>query len=207
MPTLLLGGPVPGSGPLAIGGEQRGHLEDGSTRSVTVAITKTVFQRGEIIAVTLTNTLSTAIYAPPVGPSYCSVVSIQKMEAGKWSTQGSCNGVPTPPTILLEPNTVMSAALVIEADPAPSRAPILGEPQKPRIVDEGPTTGPPPAPGKPGDLTPIYPEGTINVRGLLYPIVQHSLSPGTYRIVFAFAEDDPRGSIETVYSEPFQVVG
>jgi hypothetical protein len=165
---------------------------------------KTRYRHGELIAVTLVNELSTTILAPPPGSGRCSVVSLEKLEAAVWVAAGACQNSPAAPLISLGPRTVMTAALVSPGSHAPERG-VVSQPVRPAT--------PPPQSGRaadkrpqPGDLTPQYPEGIINVRGLLYPSVAHTLSPGTYRIVFVYAVGTPAGPIERADAGPFEVI-
>lgn len=181
--------------------------ETSETRhAVRVTTDKTRYRSGEDIGVTLINELSTAIFAPPPGSALCSVVSVEKLEAGTWVMQGACEAGATAPVISLGPRTVMSAGLISAASSAHEQG-FVSKRVRPRVVEAPPGTRSADKPRKPGDLTPQYPEGIINVRGLLYPSVDHSLSSGTYRIVFIYAVGAPTGPVERMYSHPFEVTG
>jgi hypothetical protein len=164
---------------------------------------KTRYRQGELIAVTLANELSTTILAPPPGSGLCSVVSLERLEAAAWVAERDCQIRAAAPVISLGPRTVMTAALISPGTRALDRG-VVSEPVRPatppaqsgRAADK---------PTQPGDLTPQYPEGIINVRGLLYPSVAHPLSPGTYRIVFVYAVGTPAGPIQRTYAGPFEV--
>jgi hypothetical protein len=165
---------------------------------------KTRYRHGELIAVTLINELSTTILAPPRGSGLCSVVSLERLVAAGWVAERDCQSTTAAPLLSLGPRTVMRAALISPGDGAQGRG-VVSQPVRPatppaqsgRAADK---------PAHPGDLTPQYPEGIINVRGLLYPSVARPLSPGTYRIVFVYAVGTSTGPIHRTYAERFEVI-
>jgi hypothetical protein len=164
---------------------------------------KTRYRQGELIAVTLANELSTTILAPPQASGLCSVVSLEKLAATGWVAEGACHISAAAPLISLGPRTVMTAALISPGSSARERG-VVSHPARPatRAGQSGRTAD---KPTQAGDLTPQYPEGIINVRGLLYPSVADLLPPGTYRIVFVYAVGTPAGPIRTIYAGPFEV--
>jgi hypothetical protein len=164
---------------------------------------KTRYRQGELIAVTLVNELSETVLAPPQKSRLCSVVSLERLEAAAWVAEGACQASAAAPLISLGPRTVMTAALISPGSSAPERG-VVSQPVRPAT--------PPTQSGRaadrlsrPDDLTPQYPEGIINVRGLLYPSVARPLSPGTYRIVFVYAVGTPTAPIQRAYAGPFEV--
>ena len=189
---------------MTVNSEVSEKSETGQAAKVTTD--KTRYRSGELIAVTLTNELSTTIFAPPPGSAFCSVVSVEKLEVGTWVMQGACEAGATGPLISLGPRTMMRAALIL-AESGLHVHGFVSKPVQPAMPEAQPGTRPVDKPWKRGDLRPQYPEGIINVRGLLYPSVDHSLSPGTYRIVFIYAVGAPAGKVEKVYSEIFEVTG
>lgn len=69
--------------------------------AVRVLTNKATYGRGERIVVTIHNELTTFLYAPPREP-YCSVISVQRLEAGKWVPKESCTtpAPSDPPSII-----------------------------------------------------------------------------------------------------------
>jgi hypothetical protein len=57
--------------------------------AVRVLTNKATYGRGERIVVTIHNELTTFLYAPRREP-YCSVISVQRLEAGKWVSEEAC---------------------------------------------------------------------------------------------------------------------
>ena len=173
-------------------------------RLVSVTTGKLRYSSGEVIAVTLVNRHSSPIYAPPPGLAYCSVVSLEALQAGVWVSRGSCDIGVTAPIILLDTNTIMTAALFIGEQNTGSRKSRPAVPVAPAVPEEKIK---PQSFAKQGDLTPVFPEGIINVKGLLYPAVNRPLVSGTYRILFVFTMGAPSGPTVNIYSEPFHIVG
>lgn len=173
-------------------------------RAAWVTTDRSSYQVGGLIFVTLHNSTSTAIHAPPVDPAYCSMVSVQKWEVGGWSTQGSCSATGTKDFISLVPNSLMTAALIRAPSVAGPGGPYFGKPASPGVL-EGNLQTLPAKPWKPGDLVTVVPEGDINVVGFLLGTRDVELSPGTYRVVFSFTRGSRAGAVETVHSEAFIV--
>ncbi len=164
---------------------------------------KTRYARGELIAVTLINELPTTVLAPPAASGFCSVVGLERLEAAVWVAAGACQTRAAAPLLSLGPRTVMTASLVVPESKARAQG-VVGQPVPPakrpapsgRAADKAPPAS---------ELTPQYPEGIINVKGLLYPSVVDPLSPGTYRIVLVYAVGTPTGPVHTAYAGPFEV--
>lgn len=173
--------------------------------AVRVTTDKIRYQIGELIFVTLYNSLATAIHAPPADPAYCSMVSVQKFEAGEWRTQGTCDANGTKEFISLGPNSLMRAALIRAPSQAGPGGPYFGKPATPGVL-KGNHQTPPVESWKPGELVIVVPEGDINVAGLLHGTRDIALGRGTYRVVFSFTRGSRAGAVVTVHSEAFVLV-
>ena len=174
-----------------------------SRQAVRLTTDKTRYRQGELIAVTLANELSTTILAPPPEYGLCSVVSLERLEEAGWVAAGACEIGAAAPLISLGPRTVMTAALISPGSSVRERGAV-----NPAVLPASPPEKSKQAadkPKQPSDLTPQYPEGIINVKGLLYPSVAHLVSPGTYRIVLVYAVGIPAGPIQRTYAGPFEV--
>lgn len=185
-----------------VAGESRSPEDSEIALSIRVEMDRARYATGEVIFVTLVNTLSDFISAPPRGPADCSNVEIQKLVAGAWVTQGFCDAGEVPVSITLDSKSMMTAALVREVRKV--NGPYFSEPSAPGVTKGEPFA--PPAPWQPGDLTVEVPEGDINVYGLLYGTRGLAFGPGSYRIAFTFTPGSA-GSVQTVYSEVFIVEG
>jgi hypothetical protein len=101
----------------------------------------------------------------------------------------------------------MTAPLILDRRREEKGSPAVSTPVSPGLPSGKPQTRPSKEPEKHGDLIPVFPEGIINVRGLLYPSLDHMPAPGMYRIFFAFTVDHPSGAEAVVYSDPFRISG
>lgn len=170
---------------------------------VSLTVDKTRYRHGERIAATIVNELAATIFAPPPGTGLCSVVGLERSETGTWTPAGTCPTEARAELITLGPRTVMTAALTSTASRAGPRDFASG-PVPPSQSPE-PSRPVPPSPRQDADLTPQYPEGIINVEGLLYPSVTGPLLPGIYRIVLTYTVGVPAGPIQQTRSPPFEV--
>lgn len=188
--------------PPPVSGERPEYVQSEIELAVRVTTDRSRYQQGELIFVTLVNTLSDFISAPTEDPADCSNVEVQKLVAGVWVTQGFCDPGAVPVSIGLGSKSMMTAALVREVHVV--NGPYVSEPSAPGVTKGGHV--PPLEPWQPGDLTVEVPEGDINVKGLLYRIQGLAFGPGSYRIAFRFVPGST-GSVQTVYSEAFIVEG
>ena len=173
--------------------------------AVRVLTDKAAYARGERIVVTIHNELTKFLYAPPREP-YCSVISVQRLEAGKWVPKESCvTSVPSdPPSVIAIAPQSWTRGTLGETTLGPKpQGPIVSEPVNPFATQK--SLGPPPAqPWKPGEPIPEIPEGG---RRPPFSALDGELEPGRYRIEFTFTVGAIRGLIQVVYSKDFSVSG
>ena len=174
--------------------------------AVRVLTDKATYARGERIIVTIHNELKTFLYAPSRQP-YCSVISVQRLEGGKWVPKESCvTPVPSDPPsfIAIAPRSRTWGTLGEAARGQKPQGTIVSEPVKPFATEKGLGPPPPAEPWKPGEPIPEIPEGGLRP---LFSALDGVLQPGTYRIEFAFTVGAVRGPTQTVYSKEFLVSG
>jgi hypothetical protein len=174
--------------------------------AVRVLTDKATYTRGERIVVTIHNELTTFLYAPS-GQPYCSVISAQRLEAGKWVAKDSCV---TPArsnlasVIAIAPRRTTWGTLGEAARGQKPQGPIVSEPVKPFATQKSLRPPPPAEPWKPGDPIPEIPEGGWRPP---FSALDGVLEPGTYRIEFTFAIGGISGPAQTVHSKEFVVTG
>jgi hypothetical protein len=174
--------------------------------TVRVLTDRASYARGERIVVTIYNDLATFLYAPPRKP-YCSVISVQRLEGGKWVPKESCMtpARSDPPSVIaLAPRSRTWGTLGETARASRLQDSIVSEPVKPFATQKSLRPPPPAEPWKPGEPIPEIPEG-----GLRPPFgaLDGVLEPGTYRIEFTFAIGGISGPAQTVHSKEFVVTG
>ena len=171
---------------------------------VRVLTDKANYFRGERIVATIHNELGTFLYAPS-GQPYCSVVSVQRLEAGKWVAKDVCT---TParsnPTsvIVIAPRSTTWGTLGEAAPDQKPQEPTVSEPVKPHATQKN---SPPPSPAEPwksGEPIPEIPEGGWRPP---FSTLDGVLEPGTYRIEFTFATGAISAPTQTVRSKEFVV--
>ncbi|MDA2911627.1 hypothetical protein MYX04_11960 [Nitrospiraceae bacterium AH_259_D15_M11_P09] len=177
--------------------------------SVQVTTNKLSYRHGEQIHVTISNDLRTVIYIP-TGPTYCSVVSVQRLESGQWVTEGTCPAGGRPSFLGIVPNGRGGGVLRPgPRAPGPQR-PLVSEPSKPGVFEKDLRTLPTVKPWKPGDAIREVPRGGGILYGeesLPFSPLLGEIGPGTYRILFRFTVDAPGGPVQTVYSKEFLIDG
>ena len=174
--------------------------------AVHVLTDKATYARGERIIVTIHNELGTFLYSPS-GQTYCSVISVQQLEAGKWVAKESCvTPVPSdPPSVIaIAPQSRTRGTLGETARGPKPQGPIVSEPVKPSATEKRVRPPPPAEPWKPGEPIPEIPEGG---RRPPFSALDGVLQPGMYRIEFTFTVGAVRGPTQTVYSREFLVSG
>ena len=174
--------------------------------AVRVLTNKATYGRGERIVVTIHNELTTFLYAPPREP-YCFVISVQRLEAGKWVPKESCTtpAPSDPPSIIaIAPRSPTWGTLGEAARVPRRRDSILSEPVKPFAAEENLRAPPPAESRKQGEPIPEIPEGG---RRPPFSSLDGVLEPGRYRIEFTFTVGAITGPIKTVYSNEFAVIG
>jgi len=174
--------------------------------AVRVLTDKATYARRERIIVTIHNELKTFLYAPSRQP-YCSVISVQRLEGGKWVPKESCvTPVPSdlPSVIAIAPQSRTRGTLGEGARGQKPQGPIVSEPVKPFVTKK--SLRPPPSvePWKPGEPIPEIPEGGLRPP---FSVLDGVLEPGTYRIEFTFATGAISGPAQTVHSKEFAVTG
>jgi hypothetical protein len=173
---------------------------------VRVLTDKANYSRGERIVITIHNELATFLYAPS-GQPYCSVVSLQRLEAGKWVAKDVCASPArsSPSSVIaIAPRSTTWGTL---GEGAPGQKPqgsIVSEPVKPFATQKSSRPPPPAQPWKPGDPIPEIPEGGWRPP---FSTLDGVLEPGTYRIEFTFATGAISGPAQIVHSKEFVVTG
>ena len=172
---------------------------------VRVLTDKSTYSRGEPMVITIHNDLTTFIYAPPGAP-YCSVITVQRLEAGKWVPQESCvTQLPSDPrsVIAIAPRSRTWGTLGEAAQTPRSQDPIVSEPVKP-LAAEKDLPAPSSESRKQGESIPEIPEGG---RRAPFSALDGALRPGWYRIEFAFTVGAIKGPSQAAYSKEFEVIG
>lgn len=165
------------------------------------------YHRGEPIHVTVRNQLSTLIYAPP-DQTYCSIIGVQRLEAGQWGTEGGCAPAEGSAFFsVVAPEGEIGGILGPAAQDSGVQGPLIGEPSSPGVFEGDVRTLPPVKPWQPGDPVFEVPRGGVSAEGQVRPFsaLGSELGPGTYRIVFSFRMGSTSGPVHTVYSEEFVV--
>jgi hypothetical protein len=174
--------------------------------TVRVLTDKANYSRGERIVITIHNELGTFLYAPS-GQPYCSVVSVQRLEDGKWVAKDVC-GTParsSPPSVIaIAPRSTMWGTLGEAARGQKPQGPIVSEPVTPFATQKSSRPPSPAQPWKPGEPIPEIPEGGWRPP---FSALDGVLEPGTYRIEFTFATGAILGPTQTVRSKEFVVTG
>ena len=153
---------------------------------------------------TISNGLSTFIYAPP--DPYCSIVSVQQLDAGERVAKDSCAAegpAPDPPSVIaIPPKSKTWGRLAPEAQRSRTQGPILGKPVTPFVSEGNLRALPLPEAWKPGDPIPEIPEGGKRPP---FSALDRVLEPGTYRIEFTFTVGTVSGPVQTVHAKEFTV--
>jgi hypothetical protein len=174
--------------------------------AVRVLTDKTTYARRERIVITIHNELGTFLYAPS-GQPYCSVISVQRLEAGKWVAKDSCvtPARSNPPSVIvIAPRSMTWGTLGEAARGQKPQGPIVSEPVKPFVTKKSLRPLPSAEPWKPGEPIPEIPEGGLRPP---FSALDGVLEPGTYRIEFTFAIGGISGPAQTVHSKEFVVTG
>lgn len=174
--------------------------------TVRVVTDRASYSPGERIVVTIHNDLAIFIYAPS-DPSSCSIVSVQRLEGGKWVPKDPCvTSAPSDPhSVIAIPPRSRTWGMVGDVGRGPKRQdPMVSDPVKPlaakKILREPPTS----EPRKQDEPTPEIPEGG---RRPPFSALDAPLEPGRYRVKFTFTIGAIKGPIETVYSNEFTMSG
>lgn len=181
-------------------------VQEGDIPAVRVITNKLSYRRGEPIIVTIRNGLHTVIYASR-GGAYCSLVSVQRLEAGEWEagspTAASCPEI----SISIAPRSVMRGALGPTLKNSGAQRPIVSEASTPSLFQKDLRTLPTVEPWKPGDPIREVPKAGIppGAESIPFSALQSEISPGTYRINFSFKLGSMSGPAQKVYSEEFVV--
>ena len=126
--------------------------------NVTVASDKSSYRRGEPIVITISNDLQTAIHAPASEP-YCSLVNVQRLEAGEWVTEDSCAVRGLASSIEIAPNSNITGVAGPTAQEAGTQGPIVSEPSTPSVSQVDVSKLPTVEPYKEGDPIRELPRG------------------------------------------------
>ena len=166
-------------------------------QAVRVTTDKLSYRRGQPIFVTIRNDLSTVIYPSP-RQRYCSVVNVQRLEAGQWVTQGSCPAGGPTAVSAIAPHSQMKGTVGPAAPDTGTQRPIVTEPSVPGVFEGDVRTRPTAERWKPGDPIREVPRGRIP-----FSVLRGEIDPGTYRIEFRFTVSPTSGPVQAAYSEKF----
>jgi hypothetical protein len=194
--------------PLPVSSETPSYAGSGAETAVRVTTDKSRYQQGAEVFVIIRNGLSAAIYAPPPGdPSHCSVVDVQRLEAGAWVPQGDCE--PGSPDSFIEfaANSKMTGSLAPPVLRVVMRGPFVGKSSGPYVVHGDVRELPPVEPLKPGDPIPVVPQAQRPLQEDVSGARAKTLALGTYRFAFSFTVGSRSQPAQTVYSEAFIVDG
>lgn len=175
--------------------------------AVRVTTDKLSYRRGEPILVTIRNDLSTAIYVP-IDQTHCSVVSLQRREAGRWETREPCTAEGPTLFIAIAPNGEMQGAAGRAAEGSRIESPVVSEPSRPGVFEGDVRKLPPVEPWKPGDPIREVPKRGDPPEGQFPPFstVRGEIASGTYRIELRFRLAASLGPERTIYSKEFVVL-
>jgi hypothetical protein len=194
--------------PLSVSGKPSSYADSGAETAVRVTTDKSRYQRGETVLVTLRNELSAAIYAPPPGgPTPCAVIIVQKLEAGGWMSQTSCEPGLSVVPITIAANNETTGLLTSALQGAVNKGPYVSPPTAPFVFEGDLRDLPPVEPSKPGEPVREIPQLQVPEVDRAFKVLSHPLSSGTYRIALDFTVGTASGAVRTAYSEPFHVVG
>lgn len=173
--------------------------------AVQVTTDKLSYHRGESIVVTIHNELAAFIYAPR-GQSYCSVVSVQRLDAEGWVAKDSCaarDPASDPRSLVfMAPKSKTWGTLGPAAQGSGTGGRVVSRPVTPS-ASTGNLPGLLPAePWRPGESIPEIPEGEKRPP---FSALDGALEQGTYRVEFTFTVDSISGPKQTVYSKAFTV--
>jgi hypothetical protein len=173
--------------------------------AVRVTTDKRSYHRGEPIVVTIRNDLSSIIYAVP-GQTYCSVFSVQRLEAGQWETKGSCDAEGSIFFITIAPKSEKRGVVGPAAQDAVTqiRAPMVSGPVAPDVFKGDLRMLPPAEPPQPGEPAREVPQGMIPPKTEKSP--EGEIGPGSYRIEFRFTAESRSGPVQRIYSNEFVVI-
>jgi hypothetical protein len=175
---------------------------------VSVTTDKLTYRRGEPILVTITNGLSTVIYAVPAQVC-CSIVSVHRRHDGRWVTEGVGPTAGPAFFIAIASKSKMTGTLGLVSQDADTGGPIVSKPSSPSVFEDDLRTLPTVEPWKPGDPIREVPRGgnPPGANTVPFDALYSKIGPGTYRIVLGFTMDVTTGMIQTVYSKEFIVSG
>ena len=71
------------------------HAASAQSSAVKVSTDKSSYDPGEMIVVSIVNTLSVPIYAL-TGQTYCTIVTVQRSVDGEWKSEGPCQSYAPP---------------------------------------------------------------------------------------------------------------
>ncbi len=181
----------------------KGH--DGT--AVRVITDKQNYRRDEVIFVTIRNDLSAVVYAPP-SQTYCSVVRVQRQEAGQWITQGSTGSGGTASLITIAAKGKTRFVLGPATQESKTQGPMVGKPSVPGVYQGDLRDLPKVEPWKPGDPIREVPRGGPQAEGQRLPTscLSGEIVPGTYRIEFRFKLRPTSERAQKVYSKEFVVI-
>lgn len=167
--------------------------------AVTVGVDRERYVIGEPIAVTIENGLDVSIFAPPTG--HCSIVSLSRLEAGRWKNVDSCPSSNVSVTEI-PGNGQLTGALGPANQPPNASGPIVIDPVAPAASGDDVTTLATIAPWRSGDPVHVVPEGAIAPP---FSSAGVDREPGTYRLEFRFSQGSASGPVSITYSGLFIV--
>jgi len=180
---------------------------DDSPPAVQVTTDRRHYRRGESILVTISNALTTVLYAP-LGQESCSITRVERLVAGQWEPQGACTPGGLTFFLAVPPGSTMRGVWRPGGPDFSLQGPLVSEPSVPGVSTPDVRTLPPAKPWQPGDPVREVPRGERPFPGQPPAVgtLAHALGAGTYRIAVHFLVGSTSGSAHTAYSEAFVVI-
>jgi hypothetical protein len=177
-------------------------LEVEVAAGVLISTDKDVYRAGEPVHVRISNNLAETIYAP-TDPLDCSLVTVQRSEAGLWVAQGKCEAEREPPVVSIPAGSGIGGVIGKGKHGAFVVGPIIGPKVTPKLSK--PARDLPPAPPPSGqEVNPLQDSAAPpGERKLKLHALESPLGAGNYRIQFRFTIGDVSGAAAKIYSRTF----
>jgi hypothetical protein len=178
------------------------------TPGVSVTTDKQSYRHGDPILASISNQLLIVIYAS-LDQVSCTVVSVQRLEAGQWETVEPCAAGGPVFFIPVVPNSEIRGALSPAARDSGAQGPAVSGPVAPGVFQKDIRTLPRNEAWKPGDPIREVPRGgrpASQEARLRFSPLDGQLGAGTYRLVFRFRLGKTSEPVQIAYSNRFVVI-